>query len=65
MNKFKANREDLDVRIKALELSVEFCKQKEEIIESRRVVAMAYNFYDFLSSDVEVSIKDIHLIKDE
>jgi len=41
MNKFKANREDLDVRIKALELSVEFCKQKEQIVESRNVVAIA------------------------
>ncbi len=56
--------EKLELRKKALELAVEV-KRCSLDSNSKSILNMAYNFYDFLENDVEFSIKTFDQIKDE
>ena len=54
--------EKLELRIKALELAVDLIKRTGKFT-NRDTLKTAYNFYDFLETDVEVSIKRLGFVE--
>ena len=54
--------EKLELRIKALELAVDLLKTTPKFT-NKDVLKLAYYFYDFLDSDVEISIKQLGFVE--
>lgn len=52
----------LGLRIKALELAVELLSKTPKFT-NKDILKTAYNFYDFLENDVEVSIKQLDFVE--
>jgi len=54
--------EKLELRIKALELAVDLIKRTGKFT-IRDTLQTTYNFYDFLETDVEISIKRLGVVE--
>ena len=54
--------EKLELRIKALEFAVDLLKTTPKFT-NKDVLKLAYYFYDFLDSDVEISIKQLGFVE--
>ena len=58
----KTDYKKLGLRIKALELAVDLLKTTPKFT-NKDVLKLAYYFYDFLDSDVEISIKQLGFVE--